>query len=228
MSTTSVLSTGSFKGISGFHHKRIAWASIFAGFLVALGIQLLLSLLGIGIGMGAINPLRDHNPMAGLGTGALLWWGITFLLSLFAGSWVSGRLSRTENRFETAIHGILTWVIFVLVNVYILSSAAGSVLNARSDVAGRTDPGFVQNQPNYPRSNGVLSEPGNRQAENDVVSDLSKAGIYSFAGLLLAACIAVLGSTIGRGRNYNDYDEIDANRDRSDYVPVHPASPAIG
>jgi len=227
--TTSTLSTGSFVGSPGFHYKRIAWASIFAGLLVALGIQMLLSLLGIGIGMGAINPLRDRNPLEGLGMGALLWWGITFLLALFAGGWVSGRLSRTGNRFETMVHGILTWVMFVLVNVYILTSAVGSVLNATGNVAGSADPAMVQNQAGEQRSNGAVTDTRNRQTENEVAADLSKAGIYSFIGLLFGAIVAAMGSTMGRGKSYNDYEDVDANRHGSDYVaPHHPISPAIG
>lgn len=66
--TSTVQNRGSFLGI-----KRISWAAIFGGALIALGIQLLLSLLGLGIGMGTIDPLQARSPMDGLGTGALIW-----------------------------------------------------------------------------------------------------------------------------------------------------------
>jgi hypothetical protein len=36
--------------------KRLSWGAIFAGFFVAIGVQLLLGLLGIAIGMSAWSP----------------------------------------------------------------------------------------------------------------------------------------------------------------------------
>ncbi len=228
MSTTSAVSTGSINRTSSFHHKRIAWAAIFAGLLVALGIQLLLSLLGMGIGMGAVNPLSGHDHMANLGIGVLLWWVITFLIALFVGGWVAGRLSRTANRFETAIHGILTWVTFVLFNVYMLTSVAGSAINTASNAAGRTNLATTQTQGSNLNTNTIPPDTRTRQTENDVASDLSKAGIYSFIGLLLGAIIAAIGSTMGRGTKYEDYDDVDINRYRNDYITPRPISPAIG
>ena len=123
-------------GSTTFHYKRISWAAIFAGTLVALGVQLLLSLLGIGIGMGGIDPLHRANPGAGVAAGTYFWWAMTFSVSLFIGGWVSGKLSRTINRFESIMHGILTWIIFVLINFFLLTSIAGSMTNAATGILG--------------------------------------------------------------------------------------------
>ncbi|RYY08132.1 MAG: hypothetical protein EOO36_24060, partial [Cytophagaceae bacterium] len=54
--------------------KRISWGAIFAGTVLAIVLQLALSLLGLGIGLGTIDPLTEQNPMAGIGTGAAIWW----------------------------------------------------------------------------------------------------------------------------------------------------------
>ncbi|MCK8494731.1 hypothetical protein M0L20_22875 [Spirosoma sp. RP8] len=51
--------------------KRISWSAVFAGVLVAIVSQLLLSLLGLGIGLSTIDPETEQNPTAGLGTGEL-------------------------------------------------------------------------------------------------------------------------------------------------------------
>ncbi|RYF55933.1 MAG: hypothetical protein EOO39_37380, partial [Cytophagaceae bacterium] len=50
--------------------KRISWSAVFAGVLLAIVTQMLLTLLGIGICLGAIDAVEERNPTAGLGTGS--------------------------------------------------------------------------------------------------------------------------------------------------------------
>ena len=49
--------------------KRISWSAVFAGVLVAIVSQMLLTLLGLGIGLSTVDPVSEQNPTAGLGTG---------------------------------------------------------------------------------------------------------------------------------------------------------------
>ncbi|MBC7530676.1 MAG: hypothetical protein H7318_03795 [Oligoflexus sp.] len=68
--------------------KRISWPAILGGVVVALAVQLLLSLLGLAIGASTIDPLKEQNPMAGLATGTGIWFALTMIISLYAGGWV--------------------------------------------------------------------------------------------------------------------------------------------
>lgn len=49
--------------------KRISWSAVFAGVLVATVTQLVLTLLGIGLGLSTIDPVQERNPTEGLGSG---------------------------------------------------------------------------------------------------------------------------------------------------------------
>jgi len=178
--------------------------------------------------MGVIDPLRDRNPAAGLGTGALVWWGVSFLLSLFAGGWVAGRLSRTGNHFETRMHGILTWVLFVMVYVYVLGNAAGSIMNTAGAVASRMDSVTIQSQLIRVNANAPETEIKARQTADDVADALSRAGIYGFVGLLLGAIVAAMGASAGRGNRYDDIDSVDENGPRGEFISRQPGAPAIG
>jgi hypothetical protein len=201
-------------GSTGFHYKRISWAAIFAGTLVALGIQLLLSLLGIG--MGAMDPIHDRNLLAGtgMGTGTFIWGVVTLLVALFLGGWVSGKLSRTMNRFESIMHGVLTWIIFVLFNFYLLTSIAGGVMNAAGGIAGNTvlSAGHDLVASSQTLSDGWIQKGGMvttdiSKSPRAIVASSSKAGIYAFAGLLLAAVIAGVAANLGRGIDFrNEYE----------------------
>jgi hypothetical protein len=49
--------------------RRISWGAVFAGVVVATAVQVLLTLLGVAIGLGTVNPMREQNPFAGIGVG---------------------------------------------------------------------------------------------------------------------------------------------------------------
>ncbi|HEX2866006.1 MAG TPA: hypothetical protein VHO03_03140 [Ignavibacteriales bacterium] len=118
--------------------KRISWGAVIAGVVVALVVQLILSLLGLGIGFGSIEPLKQSNPFSGLGTGALIWWVVSMLIALFLGGMVSSRLAGVPRAFDSVLHGVLTFSVFTLVSFYLLTTAIGSVISGVGGVVGKT------------------------------------------------------------------------------------------
>lgn len=210
--------------------NKISWPAILAGALIALGLQLLLALLGMGIGAGTIDPADETNPMAGLGTGALVWWAASFLISLFAGGCVAGRLTGTVNRFNDMLHGVLTWIVFVVINLWLFTSAAGTLIQAASGVLGNTismvGRGMAMNAPEIQNivqqeldERGINSTDVKtvvedvrqqlpearakaREIGGDVAEGVSKAGISGFISLLLGAVVAGFGAVRGR-RSYD-------------------------
>lgn len=109
--------------------KRISWGAIIAGALVAIVTMLLLNLLGIGIGLGSINPVEESNAFSGLGTGAIIWWVVSNLIAIFAGGYVAGRLAGVPLRTASTLHGILAWCLYTLVSFWILTTAVGSIIS---------------------------------------------------------------------------------------------------
>src|SRR4051794_39907354 len=86
--------------------RRISWSAILAGVAVVLGMTLLLTLLGAGLGASSVNPTQEQHPFAGLGTGALIWMVITGIVAFFLGGWVAGYGSGwLTTRSEAATHG---------------------------------------------------------------------------------------------------------------------------
>ena len=118
--------------------KRISWGSVFAGVLIAIVIQIALSLLGIGIGLSTVDPKTEQNPTAGLGLGTAIWYIITSLLALFAGGWIAGRLAPSRRLFDGIIHGILAWSLVTLITLYFLTTTIGSILGGVGRLVGNT------------------------------------------------------------------------------------------
>lgn len=120
--------------------SRISWSAVFAGVLVAIVTQMLLTLLGLGIGLGTIDPVEERNPMAGLGIGSAIWYIVSSLLSVFLGGWVAGRLASTPRLFDGIVHGVLTWCLVTLLTIYFLTTTIGSIIGG----AGRLVGGIVK------------------------------------------------------------------------------------
>jgi uncharacterized protein (UPF0297 family) len=116
--------------------SRVSWGAVFAGTLVALMTQISLTLLGLGIGAATVSPATQQNPFEGLGIGAIIWFGLTVLVSLFVGGWIAARLAGIPRDFESVMHGIITWSVVTLVSFYLLTTAVGSLISGAANVVG--------------------------------------------------------------------------------------------
>ena len=57
------------------HFRKVSWGAVFAGMVIAVVVQLVLSLLGAGIGLSTVDPLRYNTPDAStFGLGAGIWF----------------------------------------------------------------------------------------------------------------------------------------------------------
>jgi hypothetical protein len=74
--------------------NQVAWGAIFAGVALGLITQLLLNMLGLGIGLATLDPGTSDNPSAGgLSIGAGIWWVLSGIIASFVGGWAAGRLA---------------------------------------------------------------------------------------------------------------------------------------
>ena len=120
-------------------HKRVSWAAIFAGVVLAVTVQLLLSMLGLGVGLGMVNTNAGNMPNAssfGMGTGA--WWLVSNLIALAVGGFVAARMAGVIQRGDGLLHGLVTWAIATLFTFYLLSTAVGGLIGGAYSVVGST------------------------------------------------------------------------------------------
>lgn len=106
---------------------RASWGAVFAGFVTVVAVQITLSLLGMGIGLGALG-MRGAAMAQEVGIGSVIWMGITSIVAFFMGGWVAGKLSAVQLRSSASLHGILVWGLTSLVALFLLTSAIGAVL----------------------------------------------------------------------------------------------------
>ena len=118
-------------------HRRISWAAIFGGVILVVAVQLLLSLLGAGFGLGTVDTNAGSTPTATtLGIGAGLWWVISSCVALGAGGFVAAWLAGIEIRFDGVLHGLVTWGIATLLTLWLLTSAIGTIIGGGFSALG--------------------------------------------------------------------------------------------
>ena len=169
--------------------KRISWSAVFAGVLVAVVTQMLLTLLGIGVGLGSLDTVEERNPAAGLGIGTAIWYIVSSLLSLFAGGWVAGRLASTPRLFDGVIHGVLMWSLVILFTVYLLTTAVGRIIGGVSSLVSgivskagsgiaAAAPGLADQAQDQLRKNGVDLDLSDLKGEvNQLLRETGKPGL---------------------------------------------------
>lgn len=117
--------------------KRISWGAIFAGAFIALVVQLALGLLGLAIGLGAIDPATEANPLSGIGVGSGIWLAISTIIALFAGGYVAARMAGLPRRPDGILHGLVAWSLVTFLSFYLMTSAVGRVISGAAGVVGQ-------------------------------------------------------------------------------------------
>lgn len=108
---------------------RISWGAIFAGVIIAVAIQIVLGILGTGIGLTMVDPSEGTTPgAAGFGIGAGIYWLITTIIALGAGGYAAARVAGVHDRFDGLVHGLVVWGVTLLLTLYLLTSVVGGII----------------------------------------------------------------------------------------------------
>ena len=116
---------------------RLSWGGIFAGFVVATSLQMVLTTLGAAIGLAAFD-LGQGDSAASLGIGAAIWFAVTALVSMFIGGQTAGKLAGVLTRGDGMLHGVVMWGLSLLLAIYLGSTGVGRVLGGVTSFLGQT------------------------------------------------------------------------------------------
>lgn len=118
--------------------NQISWGAVFAGVAVALVLQVILNMVGLGVGLSTVDPVARDTPSAGaLSAAAGIWLVVSGIVASAIAGYIAGRLSGKPSATTTAYHGLVAWALSTLVVVYLVSSAATGLFGgAVSTVSG--------------------------------------------------------------------------------------------
>jgi hypothetical protein len=176
------------------YHDRVRWGPIFAGLVVALSVQLVLSALAAAVGLtniadsGAPRSNAD-NVGAAVGIGAI----ISLFIALFIGGWVTARASGPMNRSTALLNGAILWATTLAMSAWLLSSGVSGAFGLLASNAGEALNQAQQNGVRLPQNVPDVSA---QQARN-AAGNAAKVG-WSFAlGSLLGLAASLIGASAG-------------------------------
>ena len=209
--------------------SRVSWGAIFAGTVIALGLLILLSLLGTAFGFRAIDP-QGGAAFEGVGIGTGIWWIVTSIVALAIGGYVAGHLSGIPEKRSATAHGASVWGLLTLAMLWLAASTTGAAINtATGAVTGATEavataartgaeavlePGGVSSQEVTESAEDVIEsaedeitqidrervrEQAGQTAEN-ALDALSSASWYAFFASRLSLVAAIIAAGAGAPR----------------------------
>jgi hypothetical protein len=180
---------------------RVSWGGVFGGVLVAL--------------ISAAQP--GETDTGTLGAGAGIWAGVSLLVALFIGGWVSTRIGAIFDGTTGFFEGALVWVVSVLLMLYMASSGIGMLADgpfglvggaAKALGQGETAQRIENNRGNPAQQaadakNGIaqlIEKAGGalQQKAEEVKPEATRAAWITFGALLLSLLAAALGAVAGR------------------------------
>src|SRR5919112_2301082 len=125
--------------------NRISWGAVLAGVVTALVTQLILNMLGIGVGVATLDPATGDNPQAStFSIAAGIWWTLSGIIAAFLGGYAAGRLSGRPKESTTAWHGLTAWAFTTLLIFYLITTTLGSVVGGGFSTIGNVAGGLGQ------------------------------------------------------------------------------------
>lgn len=118
--------------------RRISWGAIIAGAILTLVVQIMLALLGLGIGLATIDPTAAEGTpsLATFGSASGLWTLATVLIATFIGAYAAARLAGSPEKTDGLLHGVVTFATSTLVIVYLLTSGVSAVIGGAFGALG--------------------------------------------------------------------------------------------
>jgi len=156
--------------------SRISWGAIAAGAMISLSIYVVLSMLGVALGIEA----AVRGASAHLGAGTAIYSILTLLLAMFFGGWTTSRLAVGESKLEAVLYGMILWGTLFVGMVWLLGAGIRTGFGAMIGMASATDAAFrpadTDSSPSPGLAQALHQRYANELGGDRFVADLKKAG----------------------------------------------------
>ncbi len=157
-----------------YHRDIVRWGPVLGGTFAAISIMLVLTLLGVVVGLASVGPGGVISST--ISTAWAIWSAISMIIALFFGGWLAARTSAFTGPFSGIVDGSLVWATTLLLALFLtgfgVAAALGPVLG-QFNLFGVPAPG-----------------PG-------IVADVTTSAIWALIGLVVGYLAAVAGGLFG-------------------------------
>jgi hypothetical protein len=202
--------------------SRVSWGAIAAGAMVSLTIYIVLTMVGVALGIElAVRGSGDR-----VGAGAAIYSIVVLLLAMFFGGWATSRLAVGESKLEAVLYGLILWGVLFMGMVWLLAtgmrSGFGALFGTASGVystdtgevdsdrvardlkrAGVDDATVDKYRSYYERVRNSPADAADvgRELGGDSAAQQAarQASWWSVGGILVSLATVILGSLVGSG-----------------------------
>jgi hypothetical protein len=207
-----------FPTVLGLRGAALSAGAIVIGVFVALIVQILLALLGAGIGFSVFRVPASGSEAFAVSWGAFVWWALSGILAAFAGGLAAFVWAPSADVRSAWVHGFLTWCVTTVIVMAFVALAAGSSATLMANlggpaaaVAGQVEiaqRGFAGEAPQR-------MTPETRARVDSMRRALGHLSLASFFALLLGGAAGVLGGNAA-------YESFRPDRPEPRRIPIPP------
>ncbi len=195
---------------------RVRWGPIWAGLLTALTSLLLLSLLGLAVGLTAVDAeraAREGGVPLSTGIGTAIWGALSAILAFLLGGFVAGKTAAIFNRRWGALNGALVFLLAVPVILYLAGTTIGGLLGSIGNYAAslNIDPNQVREAA---QGAANQAQQGAQQTTPEQVGTAAENARNGAWGTLLAALLGLGASALGGFLGTRNKVEVDPGTNR--------------
>lgn len=112
------------------------WSAVLAGVFTSLVVQILLVMLGFGVGLLTVDIPAAGAAPAAVGHMAFVWWAVSGVVSAFAGGAVAAAMSPDSTPGGRVGHALASWAVATVIVVGASALTAGSAASVASNLVG--------------------------------------------------------------------------------------------
>lgn len=168
-----------------------SWSAVIAGTLTSLVVQIMLVMLGLGVGLISTDIPTANNAPVAVSTAAVLWFIASGIFAGFVGGAVAGALSPYSSDRSRGAHALATWALATLIVVAATMLTAGGTASVGGQLAGpsiNATARLVTMQTVRPNV-----QPPTREQLEAARKAVATAMFVGFIGMVLGALFAFIG-----------------------------------
>lgn len=182
-------------------YSRISWGALLAGLFVTLAVFVLLSTLGVAIGLSSADAATRET----MSTAAGIWAVATALIAFFCGGCVVSRFTAGETRAEAMMYGTVLWgaafaMILWTTGSVLRTGTTLAVGSANAVASANTPADWEQAARRAGLTEAQVKQMRAELPSADRVQNVSaEAAWWSFAGVLASLAAAIGGAVLTAG-----------------------------
>jgi len=167
------------------------WSAVLAGVFASLVVQILLTMLGFGIGLLAIDIPTAQSAPTGAGWAAFVWWAVSGIIAAFVGGAVAAANSPDQTGLGRVGHALAAWSVATVVVVAASAMIPASATSIASNLVGPSYSAsarlaYVSGVPGRETVGATARSPTQAQID-EARKHFAYVMFASFCGLLLGA-----------------------------------------